>query len=136
MKMDFNFDDFFKSLDWSKVAVKDGAAEGMHDATDDLLSKSRDLAPLSDGGGTLRRTSGKNVEVSGDEVSGEVYFSATERDKNGEVYNYALITHELGDSFKNPSTPGTQPKYLERPMKENAERYKQMVADSIRRELS
>ncbi|WP_018755199.1 hypothetical protein [Paenibacillus terrigena] len=132
--MDFNFDEFFKSLDWSKDAVRQGAEEGMHDAADDLLRISRDLAPLR--GGTLRQTSGKNVDVDDSNVTGEVYFSATEESTSGERINYALITHELGESFKNPSTPGTQPKYLELPLKENAERYKQMVVDGIRRELT
>ncbi|MCY9532977.1 hypothetical protein M5X06_12925 [Paenibacillus alvei] len=134
MKMEFDFDAFFKSLDWSKVEVQSGAATGLNDATDDLLRVSRDLAPLKKG--TLRENSGKNVVVTSKGVVGEVYFSATEETKSGEKINYALITHELGESFKNPSTPGTQPKYLERPLKENADKYKQLVADAIRKELT
>lgn len=137
MKMDFDFDAFFKSLDWTKVEVRQGAEEGMHDATDDLLRESRDLAPLK--GGTLRKTSGKDVDVTPKGVVGEVYFNATEEKKSGEVVNYALITHELGEvgeSYKNPTTPGTQPKYLERPLMENAERYKKMIADGIRKGLT
>ncbi|MCY9582441.1 HK97 gp10 family phage protein, partial [Paenibacillus alvei] len=118
MKMEFDFDAFFKSLDWTKVEVRTGAETGMHDATDDLLRKSRDLAPLKKG--TLRENSGKNVDVMNKGVVGEVYFNATEETKSGELVNYALITHELhsgdgysGFRFKNPTTPGTQPKYLE-----------------------
>jgi len=134
MNIEFDFDDFFKALDWSKVAVRDGATEGMHDATDDLLRISRDKAPLK--GGTLRQTSGKSVQAGESDVTGEVFFNATEVDSSGERINYALITHELGESFKNPSTPGTQPKYLEQPMKENADKYKRMIADGIRRGLA
>ena len=134
MKMDFDFDLFFKGLDWSKIAVRDGAEEGMHDATDHLLATSRDLAPLDKG--TLRKTSGKSVESTNRGVTGEVFFTATEEKKSGEIVNYALITHELGESFKNPTTPGTQPKYLERPLKENADRYKQLIAEGIQRELT
>lgn len=134
MKMEFDFDAFFKSLDWTKVEVRQGAEEGMHDATDDLLRESRELAPLKKG--TLRKTSGKNVDVTTKGVVGEVYFNATERSKSGDVVNYALITHELGESFKNPTTPGTQPKYLEQPLMENAERYKELVADGIRKGLT
>lgn len=132
--MEFDFDAFFKSLDWTKVEVRQGAEEGMHDATDDLLRESRELAPLKKG--TLRKTSGKNVDVTTKGVVGEVYFNATERSKSGDVVNYALITHELGESFKNPTTPGTQPKYLEQPLMENAERYKELVADGIRKGLT
>lgn len=134
MKMEFDFDTFFKGLDWSKRAVRDGAKEGMHDATDHLLATSRNLAPLKKR--TLRSSAGKNVDATEAGVTGEVTFSATEQSKSGELVNYALITHELGESFKNPTTPGTQPKYLERPLKENADKYMQMVADAIRKELS
>lgn len=141
MKMEFDFDAFFKSLDWSKTEVQAGAAMGLNDATDDLLRVSRDLAPLDKG--TLRKTSGKNVDISNSGVTGEVFFTATEETESGELVNYALITHELhsgdgysGFRFKNPKTPGTQPKYLERPLKENADKYKQLVADAIRKELT
>lgn len=134
MKMEFDFDAFFKSLDWTKVEVRQGAEEGIHDATDDLLRESRNLAPLDKG--TLRKTSGKNVDVTPRGVVGEVYFDATEEKKSGEVVNYALITHELGESYKNPTTLGTQPKYLERPLMENADRYKKLIADGIRKGLT
>lgn len=134
MKMEFDFDTFFKSLDWTKVEVRQGAEEGMHDATDDLLRESRDLAPLKKG--TLRKTSGKNVDVTPKSVVGEVSFNATEETESGELVNYALITHELGESYKNPTTPGTQPKYLEQPLMENADRYKKMIADGIRKGLT
>lgn len=141
MKIEFDYDAFFRSLDWTKLEVQKGAKEGMHDATDDLLRESRDLAPLDKG--TLRKTAGKRVEATNKGVVGDVYFSATEETESGEVVNYALITHELHSSdgysgvrFKNPTTPGTQPKYLERPLMQNAERYKKMIADGIRKELS
>lgn len=134
MKMEFDFDAFFKSLDWTKVEVRQGAEEGMHDATDDLLRESRELAPLKRG--TLRKTSGKNVDVTPRGVVGEVYFNATEETESGELVNYALITHELGESYKNPTTPGTQPKYLEQPLMQNADRYKKMIADGIRKGLT
>ncbi|MNP75327.1 hypothetical protein D3C76_1723720 [compost metagenome] len=88
-------------------------------------------------------TAGKDVQVNGDTVEGEVFYSATETDENGERVNYALITHELhsGDGFsgiayKDPTTSGTIPKYLERPLKENAEEYRNIIADAIRKELS
>lgn len=141
MRMEFDFDAFFKTLDWTKAEVRQGAEEGMHDATDDLLRESRDLAPRDKG--TLRKTSGKNVDVTPKGVVGEVFFNATEETESGELVNYALITHELhsgdgysGFRFKNPTTPGTQPKYLEQPLMQNADRYKKMIADGIRKGLT
>lgn len=87
-------------------------------------------------------TAGKNVTTSGDVVEGEVFYSATETNKSGERINYALITHELhsgdgfsGIRFKDPTTPGTTPKYLERPLKQNAEEYREMIAKAIREGL-
>lgn len=134
MKMEFDFDAFFKSLDWTKIEVQMGAATGMHDATDDLLRESRELAPLKKG--TLRQTSGTDVRITKEGVTGEVYFNASEKTASGDTVNYALITHELGESFKHPTTPGTQPKYLERPLKERADTYRKMIADSIRKGLT
>lgn len=122
-----------RMFDTSRSVVLQSGEIGMHDVTDDLLRISRDLAPLKKG--TLRQTSGKRVERHGDKVVGEVFFSATEIGKNGEVINYALITHELGESFKNPTTPGTQPKYLEQPFKENTNRYRGMLNDAVKRGL-
>lgn len=141
MAIEFDFNAFFRGLDWTKQAVKEGAEEGMHDATDDLLRVSRDLAPKDEG--TLRMTAGKDVQISENGVSGEVFYSATERDSSGKLWDYALITHELGSdetmsgyAFKDPTTPGTVPKYLERPAKSNSDRYQKMIADGIRRRLT
>lgn len=135
MKMEFDCDAFLKVLDWSKAEVQKGAETGMHDATDDLLRVSREWAPLKHG--TLRKTAGKHVNATDKGVVGEVYFNATEETTAGKRVNYALITHELGESFKNPTTSGgTQPKYLERPLKENADEYKQMIADGVRKRIT
>jgi len=123
--------DFIKATTRTEARAKQAAVNGMHDAMDDLLRRSRDLAPLKKG--TLRLTSWSEVAEKGGVVEGAVYYSATEKDKGGAV-NYALITHEM-DTFKNPTTPGTQPKYLEQPFKENVERYKADIAEAIRKEL-
>lgn len=150
VEMEFDFDAFFKSLDWSKTEVLKGAEKGLVDATGDLMKKSVNLAPLyvrkgandERPSGGLRASVGRDVRVEGKGLVGEVGFNATEETESGERVNYALITHELhsgdgysGIRFKNPSTPGTQPKYLEQPLMENAETYKKMIADGIREEL-
>lgn len=128
----FDFSMVAKALDRTVAEVEESAVVGVHDATDDLLTQSREEAPLDKG--TLRMTSGKDVTVDGGVVSGEVFFSATEQSKSGGRYNYALRVHEMGE-FKNPTTPGTRPKYLERPLKANAKRYNGMIASAIRKGL-
>lgn len=112
--------------------VTAGAKTGMHDAMDELLRESRDLAPLDKA--TLRRGSWTEVTESGDTVTGEVFYSAVEDGPNGRV-NYALYMHEFDGKteYANPTTPGTQPKYLEQPLKTNASRYLQLIADEIER---
>lgn len=128
----FDFNIITKALDRTKAEVQASAVIGMQDATDDLLAKSRDEAPLKDG--TLRMTAFSEVTTEGDEVVGSVNYSAVEESSGGERFNYALRVHEMG-SFKNPTTPGTRPKFLERPLKANAKRYNRMLADAIRKGL-
>lgn len=133
MSLEFDMGGFFKALDFSKDNVQAAAVLGMHDATDSLLEKARGEAPLDKG--TLRETSGKRVAVSPTGVTGEVYFNATERGSSGDRVNYALIVHEM-DTFKNPTTPGTKPKYLEDPLTQNASNYQRMIADAIRKGMA
>lgn len=128
----FDFSIITKALDRTKAEVQASGVVGMRDAVDDLLATSRDEAPLDEG--TLRMTAFNEVSADGEEVVGTVTFSAVNQSESGERYNYALNLHEMG-SFKNPTTPGTRPKYLERPLKANAKRYKRMIADAIRKGL-
>lgn len=122
---------FTAGLDAIDGKALTGGKRGMHDSMDDLLRRSRELAPLDKG--TLRTTAWTEVETEGSSVVGEVYYSAVE-DGNSGRFNYALYTHEMSE-FKNPTTPGTQPKYLERPFKENADEYLSWIAEEIRKEL-
>jgi len=129
----FDFSTLLKALDRTKDEVEKSAMMGVQDATDDLLAKSRDEAPLKEG--TLRMTSFAEVKAGGNEVEGAVYYSAVNQSEKGERVNYALILHEM-PRFKNPTTPGTRPKYLERPFKANAKRYNRMIATAIRKGLN
>lgn len=132
MSIEFDFTTMFDALDRTKEHVLESAIVGVNDATDVLLAVSRDEAPLDKG--PLRMSAGKNVTVDGDVVTGEVFYSATEDGNSGRV-NYAIITHELGERYKNPTTPGTRPKYLERPLKRDAKKYNGMIASAIRKGL-
>lgn len=110
-----------------------GAEEGAHDATDHLLAKSRDIAPLDTG--TLRMSSGKEVVNENGRVSGEVFYSVTELNpRTGVRFNYALKVHEMGE-YKNPTTPGTRPKFLSGPLQTYERLYQRFIADAIRRAI-
>lgn len=131
--IEFDFTKVFDGLDRTKEQVLESAVIGVNDALNNLLDESRNEAPLAKG--TLRTTAGISpAEVDGDVVTGEVFYSATEDGKSGRV-NYAIITHELGERYKNPTTPGTRPKYLERPLKRDAKKYNGMIASAIRKGL-
>ncbi|GIQ63714.1 hypothetical protein PACILC2_22820 [Paenibacillus cisolokensis] len=94
MTITIDFSEFERNLTGAVDKAKRGAERGMNDAMDDLLRRSRDLAPLRKG--TLRQTSWSEVETQGDSVIGEVYYSAVEDGKGGR-FNYALKLHEMGE---------------------------------------
>ncbi|WP_028560845.1 hypothetical protein [Paenibacillus pinihumi] len=131
MSITFDTKGFTAAVAITQKKAAAAAKDGMHDAMDNLLRRSRELAPLDKG--ILRMMAWSEVTESDGVVTGEVYYSVVENNGNGR-FNYALRTHEMGE-FKNPTTPGTQPKYLERPLKENAERYRDEIAAAIRKEL-
>lgn len=87
----------------------------------DLLGKSKEVTPkdeedLRDSGyaGVFQGPEGPMLEV-------------------GYQTDYALRLHE--ELFENYTTPGTGPKYLERPFLENQSRYREMLMDAARRPL-
>lgn len=132
--MDFNMDatQLYRFLERQRETVIEAAISGVHDATDHLLATSRDIAPLKTG--TLRMTAGKEVKVKDGQVYGEVFYSATEEGRSGARFNYALRVHEMG-AYKNPTTPGTRPKFLSQPLRTNQRLYQRMINDSVRRAL-
>lgn len=136
MSFDIDMNAFFKALDFTDERVVNGATRGMQDAVDDLVRESRDLTPLDKRG--LRDSAYGTVVMENGSVVGEVSYSVTEKDGSGERFNYALYMHEFGGKteYENPSTPGTGPKFLERPLKENHDRYMQTIAEEIRKELT
>ena len=133
MGIEFNASGLRAFLERQSQRVLDGALSGLHDATDHLLAKSRDIAPLDTG--TLRMAAGKEVVNRNGQIYGEVFYSATNQSRSGVRFNYALRVHEMG-AYKNPTTPGTRPKFLSSPLQTNERLYQRMVADGIRRALS
>lgn len=121
----------YRFLAQQEAKVIAGAMSGLHDATDHLLAVSRNEAPLKTT--TLRVTAGKTVKNENGRIYGEVFYSATE-ESGGVRFNYALRVHEMGE-YKNPTTPGTRPKFLSRPLRTNERLYQRFVTDAIRRAL-
>lgn len=132
MSFEFDTSAFEIMLGNMQQKVVDAAVQSVNDATDDLLTESSKLAPLDKG--TLRATSWKEVNVDGSNVTGDVYYSAVENNGSGS-FNYALRLHEMS-AFANPTTPGTQPKFLSEPLKRNSDKYKRWFAEDIRKALS
>ena len=104
-------------------ALTMGAAKSALDKSAlDLLSKAVQLAPLDEG--DLRRSGNVNpAEVNGNTIEATVGF-ATE---------YAVKMHE--DLSYTPQEPGTGPKYLEQPARENERRYLDFIQEQIAKAL-
>lgn len=132
MGFNINATGFYRFLEQRMDAVQAAAVLGMHDATDHLLAVSRDEAPQKSN--TLRTTAGKEVKVIGTKIVGEVFYNVTELGSSGVRFNYALRVHEMGE-YKNPTTPGTRPRFLSRPLRTNERLYLRFIDDAIRRAL-
>jgi hypothetical protein len=140
MSFEINGDEFLQHLAVIEMRTVKAAQRATHDAVDDLARISQNIAPIDKG--TLRRSVDKDVRIDGTKVIGEVSFSATEESSGYGRFNYALWTHEmdyeLGDQSK--AAPGTDGyevgnKYLERPLKGEAEKYIKWWIDAIGKEM-
>ena len=111
-----------RSLRGLKNKVRKAVIEAAEDNMIDLADKAFDLAPKDTG--RLESSANPEVEVKGNRVNGKVTFSA----KNPETgYDYALIQHEV--PFNHPKKG--EWKYLEKPLKENARKYKQHMDNKV-----
>lgn len=130
--INWNLGDFFKGLDKAEKVVIDELRRGLVAAGEALRYDSLDIVPFDKGfngglAGTARTSDPKNEP---DGVSVEVSYNK----------DYAVKVHE--DMTLNINQTNTasgqkrQQKYLEKPMKENAEKYGKMVADHLRSALN
>lgn len=95
----------------------------VNEAGEDLLGRSLDVAPKEIGD---LRGSGNSRPYSTPRGPAVIV---------GYDSEYAEAVHEKLDKAVNWSTPGTGPKYLERPYLENKERYKKHIKDAARKGL-
>ncbi|MFC5528474.1 hypothetical protein [Cohnella yongneupensis] len=124
----------FRGIEFMSNRIRSAAERGMKNAMDDLAEEADHLAPKLTG--KLRSSRKVVVTVNSYSVTGEVTYAATSKSKRGWEFNYALRLHEYPGRFADPSTPGTGPKFLSRPLKAKRATYEQMIADEIRKELT
>ncbi len=124
----------FQGIDFVSDRIRSAAERGMEKAMEDLGDESEKLAPKLSG--NLRASRKVKVTATKFSVTGEVSYSVTKTNKRGWGFNYALRLHEYPKQFADPSTPGTGPKFLSRPLKARREKYEKMIADEIRKELT
>lgn len=116
--------------------VRNVSAQALVDVGLDLWRKSNQRAPVKTG--DLRASAYLSVNgqqrASGDkpswavEAGGSMGATVVEF---GYGVPYALWVHELPE-YKRPTTPGTQPKFLETALTENADRYARYVKQRAR----
>lgn len=126
--------DVFRGIDFMSDKIQSAAERGMERVMDDLADESDRLAPKLTG--DLRSSRQVKVTTTRFSVTGEITYSAISTNKRGWAFNYALRLHEYPRQFADPSTPGTGPKFLSRPLKARRMTYEQWIADEIRKELT
>ena len=100
-----------------KRMIKQKTKEAMEMVVNDLTRRSKQLAPLDTG--DLRGAGEGDVNFDGDDVVGTVSFNKP----------YAMVQHE-DMTFNHPR--GGQAKYLEQPLNENRDRYKEFIKNKVR----
>lgn len=130
--MEFNASSFLKQLDLLNDRAVKAAERGVQKAAEELESESEKLAPKKKG--KLRKSRRVEVETkTGLRITATVSYSAVNPTKSGYQFNYALYLHEVADF--DPTTPGTGPKFLERPLKAKSRRFIKIIAEEIKKEL-
>jgi hypothetical protein len=133
--LEFDFSGVVANMDVATLRVRQAARDGVQDSVDDLKRIAVDIAPIDSS--DLRRSGHATVRQTGTETVGEVSFSAVDN-SGGQHFNYAIWIHE-GDYNLGPQSsaaPGTDGyevgnKYLERPLKGEAEKYMRWIAEEI-----
>jgi hypothetical protein len=122
-------------LEAMPARVKFSVVSELDDIGKDLKADSQAVAPFEEG--DLRAQAYSGVFESGDDPYLEMGYDGPR--------DYLLVQHEGGwrnfmgqygpKRIENYTTPGTGPKFLERPWLENKPRYKVAVKDAVRKGL-
>jgi hypothetical protein len=133
--LEFDFSGVVANMADATARVRLAARNGVQDSVDDLKRIAADIAPIDSS--DLRRSGHATVRQTPQETVGEVSFNAVDN-SSGQRFNYAIWIHE-GDYNLGPlsrAAPGTDGyevgnKYLERPLKGEAEKYMRWIAEEI-----
>jgi hypothetical protein len=135
MSLTFNFANVVSNLAQATAEVRAAAKLGIQESVDDLKRIAVDIAPIDSA--DLRRSGHATVTETPTNIIGEVSFSAVDN-TGGQHFNYAIWIHEgeynLGPlSAAAPGTDGYEVgnKYLERPLKGEAEKYIRWIAEEV-----
>lgn len=145
-------DELLKGLDKAADEVIKAIEEGVNDAASDLLSKAQQLAPRLTGDLEGSGHLGK-LQNTGAGIQRRVIFSTPyalrrheepyrpgkhmEYGLNGEKVGYIIVGRGPITRSK-ASVDGMRPgrKYLERPLKKNADKYQKHIADKVKEVLN
>ncbi|MEK4789518.1 hypothetical protein [Bacillus sp. FSL K6-2971] len=132
--MSFTFDasNFISGISAASRGALEGAAHALGDSGEDLARVAQNIAPIDKG--MLRSSVKKKFKLTAGKASVDVSFRAVE-----DGFNYAIWTHEM-DYKLGPTSAGAGGidgyevgnKYLERPLRGNADKYVRWIADGAR----
>jgi hypothetical protein len=134
--MDFDFSAVVANFATATARIQLAARNGMQDSVDDLKRIAVDITPIDSS--DLRRSAQAKVRQTPTNVIGEVSFMAVDN-SGGHLFNYGIWIHE-GEYNLGPhsaAAPGTDGysvgnKYLERPLRGEADKYMRWIAEEIR----
>ena len=120
--LDMALNNVIRNLNTTITAINKKAERQIEKCCQDLLRKAIDKTPMDTG--ELRKSGAVEVEKKGLKTTGKVSFGG------GEV-DYADIVHEMPNDV-NWTELGTGNKYLENPLKENAEKYLNSIKEATK----
>lgn len=134
MARDFEFDltKLERALREIPESAYKAAKRGLHDALDEWKQESTDIAPLDKA--TLRRGIDTRIDGDGADLAGEISAVAIESSGKGR-FNYAYYLHEVKGEIANPTTPGTEAKFLDIPAEKNEKKWMRGIEKEIEDEL-
>ncbi|MCP1354662.1 HK97 gp10 family phage protein [Aneurinibacillus migulanus] len=121
---------FIRLLEKTPEAVYRGGKRGLHDAMDDWLAESRDVAPLDKG--NLRKQLA--TEVDPKTLTGEIHGNAVEYSPEYGRFNYGYWLHEDEGQSTKLSTPNTTHKFLDKPAQEHQKDWLRHIESEIEAE--
>jgi hypothetical protein len=123
---------FIRLLEKTPEAVYRGGKRGLHDAMDDWLAESRDVAPIAPKGGNLRKQLATKVDAK--TLTGEIRGNAVEYSPGYGRFNYGYWLHEGEGQSTKLSTPDTTHKFLDKPAQEHQKDWLRHIESEMEKE--